>query len=60
MASNEETKQASNAFIRKLANQIIKKSIQLLPTGTNVKMWASYGELAIKFEIVYVYFFLIK
>ena len=34
----------------------VQRSIQLLPTGSNVKMWSKYGEMAINIEILYVSF----
>jgi len=33
---------------------IIQQTVQLLPTGINVKMWSKYGEATIKGEILYV------
>lgn len=34
--------------------EVVQRSVQLLPTGINVKMWSRYGEAAIKGELIYV------
>ena len=42
--SNEPAKESENS----------QRSIEFLPTGSNVKIWSTYGEAATKALIIYV------
>jgi len=43
----------ARAVLQTTAGEMIQRSVQLLPTGSNVKMWAKYGDYAVKSEIIY-------
>ncbi len=56
MGAPEEVKRTNpaRAVLQAATGEVVQRSVQLLPTGTNVKMWAKYGEMAMKAEILYV------
>ena len=54
----EEVKGKSPA--RAAIGELVQRSVQLLPTGANVKMWAKYGEIAMKAEILFVQSFFLS